>query len=306
VSPRLRAWLLIAGIAALSGAAVAGAAWYRARASGPAALLKRLPRSGALILYVDFAALRRAGILGAMQAPVATEDPEYRDFVRRTDFNYSRDLDTALAAFTPGGRFLLLRGRFDWSSLRSYVQSEKGECRNALCRMQGSVADRHISFFPLQSNLMALAISPDDSAAVRMQEAVEGSIPEIPDAPVWFSIPPELLHSSDLPEGAQPFARSLENADSVVLSLAPEGKQVAARMNVRCRTNKDATELTSELSKATALLRTVIEREHRTPNPTDLSGVLASGAFLSADSRVMGYWRIEQAFFENLLSEPRR
>ena len=95
-------------------------------------------------------------------------------------------------------------------SLRSYVQSEKGECRNALCRMQGSVADRHISFFPLQSNLMALAISPDDSAAVRMQEAVEGSIPEIPDAPVWFSIPPELLHSSDLPEGAQPFARSLE------------------------------------------------------------------------------------------------
>jgi hypothetical protein len=305
VGPRLRASLLIALIAALSGAAAGGAAWYRARSSGPAALLKRLPRSGALILYVDFAALRRAGILSAIQAPAATEDPDYRDFVRRTDFNYSRDLDAALAAFTSSGRFLLVRGRFDWSSLRSYAQSEKGECRDSLCRMQGSTADRHISFFPLQSNLMALAISPDDSAAVRMQESVEGSMPEIPDAPVWFSIPPELLRSSDLPEGAQPFARSLENAESVVLSLAPEGKQVAARMNVRCRTNKDAAELTSQLSRATALLRTVIEREHRTPNPTDLSGVLASGAFLAVDARVMGYWRIEQAFFENLLSEPR-
>jgi hypothetical protein len=305
VSPRLRAWLLILLIAALSGAAVGGAAWYRARAVGPAALLKHLPRSGALILYVDFAALRRAGILGAMQAPAATEDPEYRDFVRGTDFNYSRDLDTALAAFTPGGRFLLLRGRFDWGSLRSYAQSEKGECRNTLCRMQGSTADRHISFFPLQSNLMALAISADDSAAVRMQESVEGSMPEIPDAPVWFSIPPVLLRSEDLPAGAQPFARTLEHAESVVLSLTPEGKQVAARMNVRCRTNQDAAELTSELSKATALLRNMIERERHIPNPADLSGVLSSGAFLSADARVMGYWRIDQAFFDNLLSEPR-
>jgi hypothetical protein len=301
VGPRLRAWLLIALIAALCGVAVGGAAWYRVRAFGPAALLNRLPRSGALILYVDFAALRRGGILGAIQAPVATEDPEYRDFVRRTDFNYSRDLDAAVAAFTPSGRFLLVRGRFDWSRLRSYAQSEKGECRDSLCRMPGSTADRHISFFPLQSSLMALAISPDDSAAVRMQESVEGSMPEIPDAPVWFSIPPELLRSGDLPEGAQPFARSLENAESVVLSLRPEGKQVAARMNVRCRTKRDAAELTSQLSKATALLRTMIEREHRAPNPGDLSGVLSSGAFLSVDTHVTGYWRIEQAFFNNLL-----
>jgi hypothetical protein len=272
---------------------------------GPAALLKRLPRSGALILYVDFAGLRRAGILEAIQAPAATEDPDYQDFVRRTGFNYSRDLDAALAAFTAGGRFLLVRGRFDWSRLRSYARSEQGECRDTLCRMQGSTADRHISFLPLQSNLMALAISPDDSAAVRMQEPVEGSMPEIPDAPVWFSIPPEILRSSDLPQGAQPFARSLENAESVVLSLAPEGKQVAARLNVRCRTKQDATELTSQLSKATALLRNLIAREHGAPNPADLSGVLSSGAFLTADSRVMGYWRIEPAFFENLLSGAR-
>ena len=302
MGPRLRVWLLIALIAALCGAAVGGANWYRARALGPAALLNRLPRSGALILYVDFAALRRGGILGAIQAPVATEDPEYRDFVRRTDFNYSRDLDAAVAAFTPSGRFLLVRGRFDWSRMRSYAQSEKGECRDSLCRMPGSTADRHISFFPLQSNLMALAISPDDSAAVRMQQSVEGSMPEIPDAPVWFSIPPELLRSGDLPEGAQPFARTLENAESVVLSLKPEGKQVAARMNVRCRTKRDATELTSQLSKATALLRTMIESEHRPPNPADLSGVLSSGAFLSVDTRVTGYWRIEQAFFDKLLA----
>ena len=49
----------------------------------------------------------------------------------------------------------------------------------------------------------------------------------------------------------------------------------------------------------------MIEREHHTPNPADLSGVLSSGAFLAADARVMGYWRIEPAFLKSLLSDAR-
>jgi len=292
-------------IAALCGAAAGGAAWYRARAVSPAALLNRLPRSGALVLFFDFAALRRAGILGAIQAPVAAEDPEYRDFVRQTGFDYKRDLDSALAAFAPGGKFLLLRGRFEWSRLRSYVLAEKGDCQSALCRMQGSTDDRRISFFPLQTNLMALAISPDESAAVRLQQPVDGPEPEIPDAPVWLSIPSTILRSGDLPADTQPFARSLEHAESVVLSLTHDGKRVAARLSVRCRTSQDAVELTTQLNRSTELLRAMIAREHRQPNPADLSGVLSSGAFLSVDARVVGSWRIERAFFENLLSEPR-
>jgi hypothetical protein len=302
VNRRLRAWLLLVLIAALCGAAAGGAAWYRTRALSPAALLKRLPQSGALVLFVDFGALRRIGILGAIQAPPATEDPEYRDFVRQTGFDYKRDLDTAMAAFSPAGKFLLLRGRFDWSNLRSYVRAEKGDCQSALCRMQGSTADRRISFFPLQTNLMALAISPDESAAVRMQEPVDGPAPEMPNAPVWLSIPSTILRSGDLPADTQPFARSLEHAESVVLSLSLDGKRVAARLNVRCRTNQDAVELASQLNRSTELLRAVIAREHHQPNPADLSGVLSSGAFLSVDARVLGSWRIEPAFFDNLLA----
>lgn len=299
---RLRAWLLLVLIAAICGAAVGGAAWYRSRALTPVALLKRLPRSGALILFVDFAALRRAGILEAIAAPVATEDPEYREFVRNTAFDYKRDLDTALAAFGPGGKFLLLRGRFNWSILRAYAQSEKGDCRNSLCRMQGSTTERRISFVPLQSNLMALAISQDDSAAALMQEPAAGPLPEIPDAPVWLSIPSAVLRSGDLPAGTQPFAHSLENAESVVLSLTFEDKRLAARLTVRCRSNQDAAALASELNRTTQLLREMIAREHHAPNPADLSGVLSSGAFLSVDARVLGSWRIEQAFFDNLRS----
>jgi hypothetical protein len=77
---------------------------------------------------------------------------------------------------------------------------------------------------------------------------------------------------------------------------------VAAKLSVRCRTDQDAAALASELNRTTELLREVIAREHHTPNPADLSGVLSSGAFLSEDRRVRGSWRIEQAFLDNLLA----
>ena len=277
------------------------AAWYRSRTLSPAALLKRLPGSNALLLYVDFAALRRAGVLDLLAGTKVTQDREYQEFVRKTDFNYKQDLDTAAVAFTPGGKFLLLRGRFDWKSLRSFVNSENGSCSNSLCRMQGSTEDRRISFFPLQANVMALAVSDDDSAAVRMQTS--GSLPlaELPDAPVWMSVPSAVLRSGDLPAGTRPFARSMQRAQSVVLSLGVQGNGVAANLDVQCKDSAEAAELVSELRQTTELLRRMIEREHRKANPADLSGVLTAGSFRFDGSKVLGFWPIQRAFLENVL-----
>ena len=39
---------------------------------------------------------------------------------------------------------------------------EDGHCYNSLCRLNGSTPERKISFFPVQQNLMAMAVSPDD------------------------------------------------------------------------------------------------------------------------------------------------
>jgi len=52
--------------------------------------------------------------------PARTRVPELR---RQTQFDYKKDLDAALVAFAPTGRFLLLKGRFDWKSLRAYVKA---------------------------------------------------------------------------------------------------------------------------------------------------------------------------------------
>jgi hypothetical protein len=49
------------------------------------------------------------------------------------------------------------------------------------------------------------------------------------------------------------------------------------------------------------MLREMIAREHQTPNPRDLSGVLTSGTFNHLGTRVLGSWPLEKGFVEGLL-----
>jgi len=178
VNPKTRAWLLILLIATLCGATLSGVIWYRSRALSPAAMLKRLPASDAAVLYLDFAKLRSAGILQLLDSSKVGEDPEYTAFVRQTEFDYKQDLDAAMVSFAPSGKYMLLKGRFDWKALKAYVQSTDGRCNNSFCKMSGSTPEKHISFFPLQSSVMALGVSPDDVAALRMNHVEDGPEPQ--------------------------------------------------------------------------------------------------------------------------------
>ena len=302
MNPKTRAWLLILLIAALCGATLSGVIWYRSRALSPAAMLKRLPTSDAVVLYLDFAKLRSAGVLQLLDSSKVGEDSEYTAFVRQTEFDYKQDLDAAMVSFAPSGKYMLLKGRFDWKALRNYAQSTDGRCNNSFCKMSGSTPEKHISFFPLQSRVMALGVSPDDVAALRMNHVDEGPEPQIPNAPLWLAIPPSVVRSgSSLPAGTQMFARSLERAQSVILSLVPQGDAFAARLDVRCANAADASALAADLTKTTGLLKDMIEREHQTPNPADLSGFLTSGSFKSEGANAQGNWNISRALIQNLL-----
>jgi hypothetical protein len=302
VNPNTRAWLLILLVCVLCGLTLWGAVAYRSRAFTPAAMLKRLPTDDAVVAYIDFRQLRAAGILKLLDGAKVGEDPEYQRFVRKTDFDYKQDLETAIVAFAPAGKFMLLKGQFDWSSLKSYVQGENGTCNNSFCQMAGSTPERNISFFPLLTGLMAMAVAKDETAALRLNTVDTRPEREIPNAPVWLSIPPAVVKSGQsLPAGTQMFARSLERAQSVTLSLVSEGTRFAAKLKVRCAGDADAAALAAELNKTTALLRELIQREHQTPNPSDLSGFLTSGSFRCEGTRVNGYWPVERSLLENLL-----
>lgn len=290
--------LLLAAVLAGYG----GVRWYRSRPIGLAAQLRRLPQRDAVIIYIDFRQLRQGGILGMLDSSKVTEDPEYREFARKIDLNWKQDLDSVMLAMAPSGKFMVVSGRFDWKSLQSYAQQAGGECFGSVCRVNGSTPDRRISFLPLQDHVMALAVSTDEWAARTLQGEAPGSDAELPDAPVWIKIPGSALKSGDgLPEGTRMFARSIEQADFAMLTFAPDGQRLAARLDVRCGDPRDAADIAGELSHATSLLKEMIAREHQTPNPADFSGVLTSGSFWSQGDRVYGKWPIERSFIENLL-----
>lgn len=299
---KIRAVLFALPGAAVLAAAIGGGLWYHSRGPGLADELKRLPLADAVVVNVHFAALRQAGLLSLLTNSKVAEEAEYQEFERRTGFAYQRDLDGALLAVAPTGKYLLVRGRFDWAKLRAYAASQGGRCDGSLCRMQGSQPDRRISFFPLRSDLMALAVSPDDSAALRLSTPANTASFEPPAAPLWVSIPGTVLQSSEnLPAETRSFAKTLSRANSMVLALEPEAKRFVARLEVRCRNQQDAAELAAQLNRLTDQLRHTFANERQKPNAADLTGVLVSGSFAQVDSRVTGYWPIERVFLENLI-----
>jgi hypothetical protein len=293
---------------AVCGGAVFAVIFYRSRPLTPATLLKRLPAKDSLVLAIDFASLRRAGVLQLLDGSKIGREADYEKFVEDTQFNYTQDLDYAAAAFGPYGKFILASGRFDWKALRAYALAQGGVCYNSLCRMQGSAPDRYISFVSVQKHLMALAVSPEDDAALLMQtpEPPVGAVSlPAPDAAVWMYLPPAILKSpGELPQGTLQFARSVNDATSVTVGFAPDGDHIAARLNVLCKSDQDALVTTAELTKLTEVLRSVITHAGQRANPGDWSGVLSSGAFENKGPRVFGYWPIEHAFVQNMLGAP--
>jgi hypothetical protein len=299
---RLPPWAVLVCLAVVCAAVIAGVAYMRARRTSTAALLAHLPAGDATIVSIDFRALRNSGVLGILSSSRVMQEPEYRSFVDRTGFDYLKDLDSALVSFHPSGTFLLLGGRFDWKNLKDYAVHEGGSCYNTLCKMPGSTPQRQISFFPLQSGVMALAVSPDDSAAAALlRPREEAGRLAIPTDPVWALIPVKgLQDSAAAPPGTRAFARALGSADTVLFAAAPSGNQVTLRMEATCRNPAAALALASDLRDTTARLRDFLAREHQTPNSADLSGVLAAGAFEQNGTAVTGRWPLAHEFLASL------
>ena len=298
-----RAWAVIV-LLVVAGGGVWLAVYVRSRmvATSPAGMLRRLPPENAMVLFVDFDTLRRGGVLKLL-ASSKTEEPDYQSFVRSTGFDYQKDLDLAAASFSSDGEYFVVKGRFDWQKLRAYAQAQGGSCENRFCRMQGSTPTRRISFLPLQSNLMALAVSTDGSAALRLADASAGMVQALdpPRDPVWLSIPAESLKApGQLPPGASFFTNALSSADRILLSVGPEGQQLEARLLVTCRSSADAAALAGQLQHATSLVKEMMAHENQKPDAKDLSGVLTAGIFEQSGRRVLGRWPLPTVFLESL------
>jgi hypothetical protein len=86
----------------------------------------------------------------------------------------------------------------------------------------------------------------------------------------------------------------------VTLSFGPQGGRFEAFLEVTCPTPGDAAFLQLQMQEATELLKSLISRENKKPNPNDLSGVLTAGTFGRSDRQVWGKWPIERGFVQAL------
>jgi hypothetical protein len=284
-------------------AAVAVARWWRISSPYDAArLISALPVERATVVYLDTEQLRRSGLLGLLAGSKAAEEPDYRRFVDETGFDYRTDLDALAAAFVENRFYATLRGRFRWKQLTAYAESQGGECHYSVCTMPGSTVERNISFYPLKSDVLALAVSTDPQAVTSIGTGGKLRAP-VPRDPFWISVPAAAFNQTDaFPAGTRAFLRPLAHAEKVTFAAGPQGDRLQLRLEVACATPEAAAELVKQFSGVTGLLKSMIEREHMTPNPRDLSGVLVAGTFEQRQSTVIGTWPVERGFVEALAS----
>lgn len=281
---------------------VALVALLRARAQSRTALLERLPAEDAILLYIDFTALRQAGLLSLLESSDPLQEPEYRAFRAGSGFDYLRDLEWVLGASGPAGTYFLLQGRFDWNRLNAYVTRQGGVCYNTLCRVAGSAPDRRISYCPLQPRLMALAVARDEFAALRLLRRNAGSRPAAwPNWPVWLFVPAGRVRSLEaVPASARPLAQALEASDGLLLAAGSQAGELEITLQAPCRSAPEAALLAAQLQRLTAMLRQSLAAEKKPPDPRDLSGVLTVGSFQARDRLVSGRWPVPRAFLEAL------
>jgi hypothetical protein len=303
VNYRQRVRLLIVLLAAVCGLLVWGLAYFRQRSLGSVdSWMTRLPDRDAMLVYLDFSALRQSGVTQLL-ANAGTAEPEYQAFVNKTGFDYARDLDAVLASFGPAGKYFIVKGRFNWKLLQAYAASQDGHCLYTFCTVNGSTPERKISYFPLARGLMGLAVSKDGDAAEYLMRKESRPITFVPPAkPAWVYLPGSLLRNNQgLPSSTRVLASVLENAQGLLFTLGAARPDFEAELEVRCRSEKDAADLELQLRQAITLLKETMRRDHRVSDGRDLSGVLAAGVFRHTGATVMGSWPIPRVFLEAVL-----
>jgi hypothetical protein len=145
-----------------------------------------------------------------------------------------------------------------------------------------------------------MAVSTDEHGVTMIGLQDWRKPPKLPAEPVWISVPSYSLSDTNLAAGTHAFLEPLSQAQDVTFAVGPGPKGFQLRVEAVCATPEIAELMTRRLSASTDLLKKMLEREHMTASPNDLSGVLTAGAFSQQNDQVTGTWPIERGFIESL------
>jgi len=265
-------------------------------------MIASLPAEHATVFYADVEALRKAGILELLAGSKAAEEPDYQKFVEQIGFDYRTDLDAVAAAFVNGASYLTIRGRFQWKQLAEYARSQGGECRYAICTLPGSSLGRNISFYPLQPDVLALAVTAEPNGVNAISPPSDTRPNPLPPEPMWISAPSTALTKPGaLPAGVQALLGPVARAEKVTMAVGPQGGRAQLRLAVVCKTPEDALAVKNELSSATDILKNASLADPPARGQPDWAGFLRGGAFTQTGREVTGTWPLERSFLQALV-----
>jgi len=267
-------------------------------------LVKQLPPGDFTRFYADLRALRQAALLHLLTGVSPIQEKDYQEFVRQTQFDYTRDMD-ALAGASDGEQFFfLLRGRFQWDKLKQYAATHGGTCRRLSCVVPTSKSGYWVNLVRVQSDVTGLSISANSAAAETLRRKAPETEHAFPTDPVWVSVSRAVLSKPDaLPLPMRILAISLQSADRVVLSLgAVTDKQAAFQVELKANFPIEASAETAraQLEIETKMLKLGLQRAHRQPNPADLTGLIAAGSFRRVRKEVLGSWPVRWELLRTL------
>lgn len=267
------------------------------RARDPQRLLTCLPAGGHPTLYVDVQTLREAGILESIAGPASAEEPDYKQFVAATGFDYRTGLDAVAAYFTPEARFMVVRGRFEPAKLAAFAKSRGGRCVGQLCTVEGSAPDRQISWVILDSGLLGVAVSKDPLAATSLAKGSRAPEP-LPPAPIWLALPGSALEAHDgLAPGVSALLSSLSGASRATFAANASRQGYEVRLVAPFDDQLRAEASAKRLREATEALKTLMARDGTAAPGASLAAVLAGGTFRADRTRVEGLWTVPAEVF---------
>jgi hypothetical protein len=272
-------------------------------------LLLLAPGDADSLVYVDLAALRNSPFLKQLiaLAPSPGEDPEYREFVAATGFDYSRDLDRVLIATHPAARPTALitaiaDGRFDRAKIAAYSlrsgKLEKQKGAEVYVVSSGRPA-KSISFTFLAPGRILLVNSPaSDPSAVRPAQnlppgqydrflRVAGSalvvLGRVDASQANFSV--FGFRSRDL-------QRALSDVRWFSLGARPDGDRLLIALEAECISAEAARELAGGAEALRLVARVFLadprSRGQMSPQAAALLDViLRNGEFIQKDQRVL-------------------
>lgn len=278
-------------------------------------MLSALPIARGTLLFLDVGALRKGGILELISGSKAAEEPDYRNFVAQTGFDYRTDLDAVAAVFDSGQVYVTVRGRFDWTQLAAYARAQGGTCQYLTCSMPASAPDRHISFYPIRGNVLALAVTTEERGANMISDG-QAKPKALPDDPAWLWTPRETIRdAASMPPGLQLLLSPVADAQSVSLSAgpAPDDKGLRLRARVTFASADAAAALVRQFQSLTSSLRNLADQAGRSAgadsdggDPADSNGLgalLAKGKIERNDSVATAEWPLEPSFLKSMAEE---